>query len=340
MIRRTFFILLAFVLVSGQNCTSDNGEWTPSTPDPRVTIQTDKGDIEIELFATQAPQSVENFLSYVHEGYYHHTIVHSVQVDTAIKAGRFTTDLKEKSKRILVNESTNGLRNLRGRVALYGPAEVTEGVPFIHINVSDNSYLDYDPSTGQKPDYTVIGRVVSGMDIVTEISKVETENKGSGLEIAPKDNIEITGICTDPPCTEPADDDDDDNDDGDDDDNDDTDNTDFITTESGLKYKDVVKGDGLVITPESTVVAYYTGRLNDENGEIFDTTDEDGRPRSFPLSGVIAGWQEGLGNYDMRVGGTRILIIPPELGYGESGSGNSIPPNSTLWFEVQVIDLE
>ncbi len=337
MIRRTMFILLVFTLVSGQRCTPDNGGWTPNTPDPRVTIQTDKGDIEIELFATQAPQSVENFLTYVNEGYYHHTIVHSVVADSAIKAGRFTTDLKEKSKRTLVNESTNGLRNLRGRVALYGPAEVTEGIPFIHINVSDNTYLDYDASTGQKPDYTVIGRVVSGMDIVIEISKVETANKGSGLETAPKDNIEITGICTDSPCTEPADDPDDD--DVDDDDGNDDDIGDFITTDSGLKYKDVVKGDGLVVTPTSTVVCYYTGRLNDENGAIFDTTDEDGQPRSFPLNGVIVGWQEGLGNYDMRVGGTRILIIPPELGYGENGAGESIPPNSTLWFEVKIIDL-
>ncbi|NLX13348.1 MAG: hypothetical protein GXY44_06795 [Phycisphaerales bacterium] len=335
MVRRTLLTMLICGLASGQRCVPGNDDdWTPGDPDPRVTIQTSKGDIEIELFARQAPQSVENFQTYINDGYYNDTIIYSVTADSSIQAGRFRTDYRGKPNRPLSNESTNGLRNIRGRVALYGPAGVTEGIPAIHINISDNKYLDYDPNTGQKPDYTVIGRIVRGMEIVAEISRMETENKGSGLERAPKEMVEITGACGEPPCTGPVDPDEgDDVTDGDDE-------QDFITTASGLKYKDVIIGNGPVITPDAMVVAFYTGRLTNENGAIFDTTEGGGQPRTFPLSGVIAGWQEGLGNYDMRVGGTRILIIPPELGYGEFGSGDRIPPNSILWFEVEVVDLD
>jgi cyclophilin family peptidyl-prolyl cis-trans isomerase len=117
----------------------------------------------------------------------------------------------------------------------------------------------------------------------------------------------------------------------------------FTTTKTWLKYKDITVGTGAVVTESSTVVARYTGRLNDENGPIFDTTvgtddEEDGR--EFSLGSVVAGWKEGLGNYDMKVGGTRQLIIPPDLGYGTDGSGEKIPPNATLWFEVEVLEVK
>lgn len=121
-----------------------------------------------------------------------------------------------------------------------------------------------------------------------------------------------------------------------DDDDSDTDTEGFTTTSSGLKYKDVVAGTGDLVTPDASVTIFYTGRLDDENGEIFDSTEE-GESRTFSLSGLIEGWQEGLGQYDMHVGGTRILIIPPELGYGDTDRPG-IPANSTLWFEIEVID--
>jgi len=112
----------------------------------------------------------------------------------------------------------------------------------------------------------------------------------------------------------------------------------FTVTSSGLKYKDVVTGTGRTVTGESTVRVFYTGRLNDENGSVFDSTEGLDEPREFQLSGLIEGWQEGLGQYNMREGGTRILIIPPELGYG-SQSQPGIPANSTLWFEVEVVEI-
>lgn len=116
--------------------------------------------------------------------------------------------------------------------------------------------------------------------------------------------------------------------------------TNYIQTPSGLRYADVVKGDGDLVTETSIVSALYTGRLDDQNGAIFDSTaNRNNEPSEFPLQSVIDGWTEGLGNYDMRVGGKRLLIIPPDLGYGPGGNPPRIPPNATLWFEVEIVGV-
>ncbi|HPU25731.1 MAG TPA: FG-GAP-like repeat-containing protein [Phycisphaerae bacterium] len=112
----------------------------------------------------------------------------------------------------------------------------------------------------------------------------------------------------------------------------------YIQTASGLRYCDVVKGTGAVVQSNSTVSVLYTGRLNNRAGDEFDSTAPGNQPREFGLSSLIVGWQEGLANYDMRVGGKRLLIIPPELGYG-STPREGIPANSTLWFEIEVLDI-
>jgi len=119
-------------------------------------------------------------------------------------------------------------------------------------------------------------------------------------------------------------------------DGDEDEDEDFITTASGLKYRDVVVGTGELVTPDMTIAVLYTGRLTDETGEIFDQSTDRDNPAEFSLSGLIQGWQEGLGGYDMRVGGTRILIIPPELGYGDQ-ERTGIPANSTLYFDIEVL---
>lgn len=117
----------------------------------------------------------------------------------------------------------------------------------------------------------------------------------------------------------------------------------FTTTGSWLKYKDITVGTGDLVESDSTVVVRYTGRLNDEEGQIFDTTTDtadETTGREFNLGGLIKGWQEGIGNNGMRVGGIRQLIMPAELAYGTSGSGPNIPPNAQLWFEVEVIAIK
>ena len=110
-----------------------------------------------------------------------------------------------------------------------------------------------------------------------------------------------------------------------------------VTTASGLKYTDVKVGSGTEATAGKTVDVHYTGWLLD--GKKFDSSKDRGQPFDFPLGGgaVIKGWDEGVAG--MKVGGTRILMIPPDLGYGARGAGGVIPPNATLKFEVELLGV-
>ena len=110
-----------------------------------------------------------------------------------------------------------------------------------------------------------------------------------------------------------------------------------VTTNSGLRIQDEVPGSGAEAQAGNLVSVHYTGYLAD--GTMFQSSLEAGTPFEFVLGtgSVIAGWDEGL--LGMRVGGTRILTIPPELGYGPGGSG-LIPPNATLIFQIQLLDVQ
>ena len=112
----------------------------------------------------------------------------------------------------------------------------------------------------------------------------------------------------------------------------------LITTESGLQYKDIVIGDGGSPVIGDKVIVHYTGKLAD--GSIFDSSVDRGQPFNFTLGvgRVIKGWDEGVAS--MKIGGKRTLTIPPNLGYGERGAGDRIPPNSTLIFEIELLDIK
>jgi peptidylprolyl isomerase len=111
-----------------------------------------------------------------------------------------------------------------------------------------------------------------------------------------------------------------------------------ITTKSGLKYIDEAEGTGAAAKAGDQVSVHYTGRLKD--GKKFDSSVDRGQPFEFPLGAgrVIKGWDEGVAG--MKVGGKRKLIIPPELGYGERGAGNVIPPNAELHFDVELLKIK
>lgn len=110
---------------------------------------------------------------------------------------------------------------------------------------------------------------------------------------------------------------------------------DVKTTKSGLLYKIENAGKGEAIKATDTVKVHYTGKL--PNGKVFDSSVERGQPVEFQLNQVIPGWTEGL--QLVKKGGKIQLVIPPALGYGKQGAGASIPPNSTLIFDVEVLDV-
>ncbi len=111
-----------------------------------------------------------------------------------------------------------------------------------------------------------------------------------------------------------------------------------VITESGLQYTEVVAGDGPQPQPGDIVSVHYTGTLQD--GTVFDSSYDRGEPIRFPLGSgmVIPGWEEGIAM--MNLGGQAILVIPPEIGYGEQGAGNVIPPNATIIFDVELVNVQ
>ena len=115
----------------------------------------------------------------------------------------------------------------------------------------------------------------------------------------------------------------------------------LLTAASGMQYADVVVGTGASPQKGQTIQAHYTGRLT--NGRTFDSSYERGSPLKFKVGvrQVIQGWDDGIlgaeGIEGMKVGGKRVLIIPPELGYGARGAGGVIPGNATLKFDVELV---
>jgi FKBP-type peptidyl-prolyl cis-trans isomerase len=107
-------------------------------------------------------------------------------------------------------------------------------------------------------------------------------------------------------------------------------------TDSGLEIWDVKEGKGDAVKAGARVKVHYTGWLTD--GKIFDSSVQRGEPIEFPLTGVIKGWQEGIPG--MKPGGVRRLKIPPELAYGKRGAPGAIPPDSTLVFEVELLEIK
>jgi len=143
-----------------------------------VTLETNKGDIRIELDAEKAPATVANFLEYARAGHYDNTVFHRVIGGFMIQGGGFDTSMKQKSTNAPVkNEADNGLKNVTGTIAMARTSDPHSATAQFFINVSDNAFLDFKSPTPQGWGYAVFGKVTDGMDVVRSIEKVQTGNK-------------------------------------------------------------------------------------------------------------------------------------------------------------------
>ncbi len=158
-------------------------------------MKTNKGRIEIELYPDKAPKTVENFLSYVDDGYYDGTIFHRVIADFMIQGGGYDPNRDRKATRDAVaNEANNGLKNEVGTIAMARTSDPHSATAQFFINVKDNKFLDFTAETPGGWGYAVFGKVVEGMDVVRVIEQVPTSDKGGAFRDLPNEEVVIESI--------------------------------------------------------------------------------------------------------------------------------------------------
>ncbi len=164
---------------------------------PTVRVQTNKGTIVIELDAEKAPISTENFLSYARDGFYEQTIFHRVIPNFMIQGGGFTAEMAQKKPSGQIkNEASNGLKNVRGSIAMARTQVVDSATCQFFINLVDNNFLDHQGTSPNQYGYAVFGQVTEGMEIVDEIAKVPTGMHMHHQDV-PKELILIEKVTVD-----------------------------------------------------------------------------------------------------------------------------------------------
>ncbi len=144
-----------------------------------VKLHTRFGAITLELDADKAPETVKNFLAYVEAGHYDGTIFHRVIKDFMIQGGGMLPDMSQKSTGAQIrNEANNGLKNVRGSIAMARTSDPHSATAQFFINTVDNDFLDFRAETSQGWGYCVFGKVVEGMDVVDQIRAVKTGKSG------------------------------------------------------------------------------------------------------------------------------------------------------------------
>jgi cyclophilin family peptidyl-prolyl cis-trans isomerase len=166
--------LLFVAAVAGSSGTGD----AAAPASPRVALDTSKGRIVLELDGARAPKTVENFLAYVRAGHYDGTIFHRVIDGFMVQGGGFTAEMEQKPTRPPVgNEADNGLKNLRGTVAMARTMDPHSASAQFFVNTVDNAFLDHTAKDARGWGYAVFGKVVEGMEVIDAIAKVRTATR-------------------------------------------------------------------------------------------------------------------------------------------------------------------
>lgn len=171
-------ILLALTLATAFPALAGN---------PKLLMQTSLGNITLELDAEKAPESVANFLQYVDDGYYDGTVFHRVIDGFMIQGGGFTADIQRKpgSRDPLQNEADNGLKNLRGTLAMARTNQPHSATAQFFVNLVDNGFLDFREKNRRGWGYAVFGKVTDGMEVVDKIAKLSTTTRPNGMRDVP-----------------------------------------------------------------------------------------------------------------------------------------------------------
>lgn len=320
---------------------------------PQLKIKTTLGEITLELDAEKAPISTLNFIQYAQNNFYDGTVFHRVMPNFMIQGGGFTEtiDLKTEGLRPPIkNEWKNGLKNVRGTISMARTAKPDSATAQFFINVVDNPALDQPSARTGNAGYAVFGKVIQGMDTVDKIRNIETQEhpKYPGGKVVPVKSVVIQSVrivgeydlqtlqkkvsdsekaAAAAKAAEAAK------------------QKAFLlenakkegvkTTDSGLQYRIIREGKGPKPKATDKVQIHYRGQLID--GTEFDSSYSRNTPATFSLNQVIPGFGEGL--QLIAVGGKAELFIPAELAYKDQGVGNVIPPNSTLVFEVELLQI-
>ena len=159
-----------------------------------IVLKTSKGDIHIELDTENTPETAENFLNYVKDGFYNGTIFHRVIDNFMIQGGGFTADMDQKPTNAPIkNEAKSAKSNKRGTIAMARTNDPHSATVQFFINLVDNNFLNYSSDHPSGAGYCVFGEVVEGMDVVDAIAKVQTGNHGGHGDV-PKETIMIDEV--------------------------------------------------------------------------------------------------------------------------------------------------
>ena len=206
MISTLLVLSTGLALADNHGATDSKSGDAMTNPDmPRVRLVTNMGDIVIELDQASAPKTVENFLSYVNDDFYNGTIFHRVIDGFMIQGGGFTQDFQKKPTRAPIqNEANNGLKNVRGTVAMARTPPPHTATAQFFINVVNNDFLNYRSPTARGWGYAVFGKIVEGMDVVDAIRRTPTGSGGPFRKDVPQTPVIIESASLDTGTTATA----------------------------------------------------------------------------------------------------------------------------------------